>query len=1476
MGMRLKATIRQPHTTPGFRHVQITADATATAGDVARALVASGEVTAVGSGSEVTFRMAGSAPGSGRILAPTVTLLESGLRSGAILDLVSAPPTAPLVGSGGPIAVLKVVEGPHAGAEFPLAEGNYRIGRLEGDILLDKDPMVSGDHARLRVSDKVEIIDNRSANGVLVGGVQVNRVELRSGDQATLGSSVLEVTRLQNATEASSTSTDIMFNRSPLVLRRPAPRKVELPAIPTDPQQAKFPWLAMAAPLVMGAVTYLLTHNALSLVFVALSPIIMIGNWIDQRFRIKRQHVAGVAAFEAGLATAGSDLDDASVEDRADLEAMYPSTETCLRAAGQLTPLLWSRRPEHPEFLHVRLGTGDIPALTTIDRPRPGGIAEFVERARQLAHSSLELNDAPIAVDLRSVGGVGLCGPRPDVDDVARALATQLTVLHSPAEVVLACLTSTSGRARWAWLDWMPHTSSPHSPLGGPHLASDAGTGRVLLARLEELVDQRRTAVSRVADRGPVDGEETVEPPVLPSVVVIADDASVERARLVRIAERGPDVGVYVVWLGLTVAALPAACRAFVEVGPGHGSSVGLVRRGLVIGRIATESVDTAAADRLARQLAPVVDAGAPVADESDLPRTMSVVTLLGREMSDQPEAVLAHWRENRSLVNRAGPPQPLEGPSTLRALVGHAGSEEFVLDLRTHGPHALVGGTTGAGKSEFLQAWVLGIANAYSPDRVTFLFVDYKGGAAFAKCVELPHFVGLVTDLNTHLVRRALKSLRAELRHREHLLNEKGAKDLIELEKTGDPDCPPSLIIVVDEFAALVSEVPEFVDGVVDVAARGRSLGLHLILATQRPAGVIKDNLRANTNLRVALRMADEHDSTDVLGTAMAAHFDPSIPGRGAAKTGPGRITQFQSGFPGARTPHVATAPPIHVSELDFGVGQVWKMAERPNTSEAIGKDIERVVATIAEAARRGRVREPRRPWLDPISAVYDIAALNQRADTAIVLGVMDNPDEQDHVIRHFHPDTDGNLLYVGSSGSGKSTALRSLAIAASITPDSGPVQIYALDFAGGGLAALESLPSVGAIINGDDEERVGRLLRMLAAEAERRAEQFSSLRASTLSDFRTLAGRPAEPRLLVLLDGFGTFREEYEATPARSQHYNMFVRLLGEGRALGIHVAMSADRPMAVPNSVLAAFPRKLCLRQATDDNYLTMGVPKDVLTLQSPPGRCMEVGNPQELQLAILGDDIHVASQAKKVEELGAVLRARGGPLPEPIRSLPTLIPASAMPTDVRGLPVLGVRDVDLAPMGFDPRGIVIVAGLAQSGRTSAVRWLAESIRRRYPATPLVHLAPRRSPLSALDIWQNSAVGGDASEELVGVLKDLASNPAADDNPLMAIFVEGLPEFVGTKVESAMTELVKLCRRNGHLMVVDGETTGWGSSWAMLTEARNARTGILLQPDSGDGDNVVRTSLPRCKRADFPVGRGYWVTAGRATRVQLPLVD
>ena len=589
-----------------------------------------------------------------------------------------------------------------------------------------------------------------------------------------------------------------------------------------------------------------------------------------------------------GLAELGERLEaEKRIEHRARV-AEIPSSAELVGSAAQLGPLLWTRRPEHWSFLSLRLGSAAMPSRNIVDDDQRGDLMfEFQERLDEVIEAHRMVDDVPIVVELGESGAIGVAGDRASAAGVLAAVLVQLTGLHSPAELVLAAALTPEWSAELDWLKWLPHTSSPHSPLSGNHLAATEPAVAVLMDDLEGLIVERERVATRARDaaRGALAAErsalqaganvgtattvaEGYAAPVPAVVVLIADHAMRDRSRLVDLSERGADVGVFPVWIAADGARLPAVCRAFADLGATAGTDDDRVRIGLVrLGEeIASPTLDRVSRDEAvgyARSLSRVVDANVPVDDVSDIPTNVSLVNLIDPELLARPEAVAERWWANESIIDRSRPTATTRRRAgRLRATIGQGTHGVMHLDLRAQGPHALVGGTTGSGKSEFLQAWVLGMAAEYGPDRVTFLFVDYKGGSAFAECIKLPHAVGLVTDLTPHLVRRALTSLRAELHHREDLLHRKGAKDLLELEKRGDPDTPPALVLIIDEFAALVGEVPEFVDGVVDIAQRGRSLGIHLIMATQRPAGVIRDNLRANTNLRIALRMADESDS--------------------------------------------------------------------------------------------------------------------------------------------------------------------------------------------------------------------------------------------------------------------------------------------------------------------------------------------------------------------------------------------------------------------------------------------------------------------------------------------------------------------------------------------------------------------------------------------------------------------------------------
>ncbi|QNO38141.1 FHA domain-containing protein [Protaetiibacter sp. SSC-01] len=1494
--MKLKLTLQRQSGPEA--DIVVTADAGATVADVAAGIRARDPYLAkLGVAADAPVTLAVTDPGApaARVLDSDFALAEAPVASGASIAIVpegtSAPTPPPAIA-----AKLVVVEGPDAGTEFPVVPGTSYLGRdaTMADLILS-DPLVSKRHARVDVfSGAIRLVDLNSANGLEVDGGLVTRVDLEDGDTVRVGDSVL---RAAIAAPAAATETrpvgPIAFNRSPRVETRYPGQEYATPAPPSEQDAQPFPWLALVAPLLVGVVgIFFMRREPAMLLLVLTSPLLMFGTWFGTRQARKRKRKLDIERFNARAERLEATLAEERERERAIRRAESPTTAEVYQQAVELGPLLWTRRPEHWQFLSVNLGIGTMASRNVITTTKEDeGLPEYVERAAKIKHDFRDVSDVPVTENLYFSGALGIAGPQPLAADAARGVLVQLTGLHSPAELVVAAVVSNAWTNEFEWLKWLPHTASPHSPLEAVHLANSQATGGALLSAIEELIDSRTKEQelrgakmlensALVAGASAGDGAEEVAPPpaATPAVVLlISDDAPVDRARLVQVAERAADAGVYPVWVSATQQQLPAVARTYLSV-DSEGARVGLVRLGDEITDVRHESVTREQALWFAKRLAPVTDAGALVEDSSDLPRSIMMLSLVGPSLATSPSAAIGRWRENDSIHDRSGGPLVRRRPGKLRAIVGSAGVDAMHLDLRTQGPHALVGGTTGSGKSEFLQAWVLGMAAEYSPDRVTFLFVDYKGGSAFADCVHLPHCVGLVTDLSPHLVRRALTSLRAELHYREHLFNRKKAKDLLDLEKRGDPDAPPALVLVIDEFAALAGEVPEFVDGVVDIAQRGRSLGIHLIMATQRPAGVIKDNLRANTNLRIALRMADESDSMDVVGDKIAGTFDPSIPGRGIAKTGPGRLTPFQSAYAGGWTSDTPAPPSVDVAELRFGAEHQWEL---PGRDEQLASETQadpgptdqaRLVANLVKAAAEARIPAPRRPWLDELAPVFDLTRLHQRTDAELVLGVVDLPQLQKQQEVVFRPDVDGHIAYYGASGAGKTVALRTLAAAAGITPRGGPVDVYGLDFATGGLRMLEALPHVGSIVSGDDPERVVRLLRMLRDELERRSAEYTAVDAGTIGDYRRIAGKPDERRILLLVDNFPSFKNEFEIGASRAPWYGVFQQLLAEGRGLGMHVAITADRPGSVPTGVASAFQRRIALRLADEAGYMLLDAPADILSATSPPGRAVIDG--AEAQLAIVGGQAGVAEQAKALAALGEAIRRTGRGEAAEVGTLGTEIPAATLSADVDGKPVLGISDDTLQPIGFEAGGVFVLGGPPASGRTNALRWLVASVERAHPKVTRYYFGSPRSAIGQQPGWEGKAL---TVEDAASLAKEVAATVAetgAEEKILVVI--EQIGDFLSTSADSAMVEMIKAVKRSDHLLIAENESGGWGSSWPLLQEVKSARTGFLLQPESMEGDTILKTSLPRVSRGDFPPGRGFFIARGKAVRVQLPLTE
>jgi S-DNA-T family DNA segregation ATPase FtsK/SpoIIIE len=415
-----------------------------------------------------------------------------------------------------------------------------------------------------------------------------------------------------------------------------------------------------------------------------------------------------------------------------------------------------------------------------------------------------------------------------------------------------------------------------------------------------------------------------------------------------------------------------------------------------------------------------------------------------------------------------------------------------------------------------------------------------------------------------------------------------------------------------------------------------------------------------------------------------------------------------------------------------------------------------------------------------------------------------------------------------------------------------------------------LEQLPHVGAIVDGDDHERLSRLLRRLRETIDERAARYAAVGAGSLTDYRRLADAPQEPRILLLLDGISAFRSAYEVGD-RSRWFEMLLQLAADGRAVGVHVAVTADRPASVPSALASSLQRRLVLRMADEMEYGLLGLPTDVLSPTSPPGRGLI--DDLEVQVAVHGGTTDFLAQAEAMEQLAEAMRRAGVTQAPPIARLPGEIRIDQLPATVEELPTLGMESEELEAIGFEPRGSFVVAGPPGSGRTTALIGIEQALRRWNAELRAIYFGNPRSPLASLDVWDRSALTAEVAAELAAELLAEGDHLANGGRPL-TIFVEGVQDWVNGPADMVLQDLLKRVVDHGGFLVGEGETSSLGGSYPLQQIVKSYRTGIVLQPDQVDGTSLFKTNFPRSSRADFPLGRGFYVSKGRARLVQLPL--
>ncbi|MYW16811.1 type VII secretion protein EccCa [Streptomyces sp. SID2955] len=1194
---------------------------------------------------------------------------------------------------------------------------------------------------------------------------------------------------------------------------------------------------------------------------------------------------------------------------------LHPSPEQlwALVAEGSR---VWERRPGDEDFAHVRVGLGPQPLATPLVAPETGPVEQLeplTAGAMQrflAAHGTV--GDLPMAVSLRAFYHVTVSGDPQSVRASARALVGSLASLHSPQDLIIAVAAGREALPQWDWAKWLPHVQAPGAVDG-------AGSRRLIGTdprELEDLLTARLSGRPRFhPGAAPLMDE--------PHLVLVLDDVSLLPDSVLANPEGLQGVTVLEVVPGeLTTAAgdLSVVVQpGLLRLESGHGE----VYEGTPDG-LSYES-----AEALSRQLAPLRMASGGDDDEPLL-ANLEFTDLLG--LGDAASVDTKRTWRPRALAERLRVPIGL----------GEDG-RPVMLDLKEAaqegmGPHGLCVGATGSGKSELLRTLVLGLAVTHSSETLNFVLADFKGGATFAGMAQMPHVAAVITNLadDLTLVDRMGDSIRGELNRRQEMLRDAGnyanIHDYEKARAAGAPLQPiPSLVLVIDEFSELLTAKPDFIEMFVQIGRIGRSLGVHLLLASQRLEEGRLRGLETYLSYRIGLRTFSAAESRAALGVPDAYEL-PNVPGSGFLKFGTDEMVRFKAAYvsgvyrvgsqraalPGGQLPvdrrpvlFTATEVPVQYSAIPQ-----QRAASRPEVDEALADTVLDVIVRRLEA--QGPAAH--QVWLPPLESppsldalLPGLAAVQGRGLTqpnyegagrlVVPAGLVDKPYEQrrDRLMLDFSGAA-GHMQVIGGPQSGKSTFLRTLICSFALTHTPHEVQVYGLDFGGGGMAAVEGLPHVGGIASRLDPERVRRTVSEVYGVLTHREEYFRAAGIASIADFRARRARGGisvtdQPwgDVFLLIDGWGNFRTDYEALePA-------VLDIAARGLGYGIHLVLTASRSMEVRANLKDHLMNRLELRlgdvmDSEIDRKVAVNVPAGV------PGRGL---SPQKLHFmaavpridGLTSDTDLAEATAALTTEVGRHWQAPGAPK---VRLLPRQLEAVELPPGdrfrERGV-AFALDEENLEPvfLDFEQDPFFLVFGESESGKSNLLRLLIKQLTLRYGGdeakffvvdnrrslldmTPASHLAEYIPMSSQMD--HHMAALADLMQRRTPTA-DVTAQQLRDRSwwrgPQVFVVIDDY-DLVSTSSGnplSGLTEMLPFARDVGVRFIIARSSAGAGrASYEPFMQRMKelGAQGLIMAGDPAEGD-VLGGVRPR----PMPAGRGVFVSRKRGKPlVQTGLVD
>ncbi len=1081
------------------------------------------------------------------------------------------------------------------------------IGRgEENQIVVDHGAGLSRVHAMIRKDGRKWEIQNKSVNGLYVNGKFIRKEkELNYGDVMEIpgirmiflgeylaaeyaGKSAeqeVEIPETSENTAYLTVASEGLFRRSPRCMEHMEAEEIclEAPPVLEDNEGTSvfmmigslcnmmLPMLIMNLFVIYGMKKekeHIGIYVYSGLVMILVSALATI-SWAfiaknhEKRHNKKKKELE-MSLFQKHLNRKNQILHDRYEKTKKILNSRYLDMETYLSAPQNITTL-WSRNPSHEDFLKCRMGIGNMPFQIKINIPEESMKYEesglWMQMKKMKDHYQI-LYQVPMLLDLKKYSQIGIVGWSEASRNILQNLAGQIAWNHCYTEVKMGFIYNkeqNTHEREWDFCKWLPHVWDGSQKIR--LIAEDKETARKVCYQLYQTFKEREERNLT----GCLD-QDTLLPHY---VLFIAEPEYLEGELFSKyLLHHENKYGLTVVWTATHRDRLPNLCRLILENTETFAGWYPVDRRNQEQVCVHFDRVSGHLTEKLARKLSAF--RVAEFEENKNIPEKIDFLGMYHVEELSKLD-IEERWKKNM-IYESAG------------VIIGEkAGGIPCYLDIheRYHGPHGLIAGTTGSGKSEVLQTYILSLAVNFSPEDVNFLLIDYKGGGMSGLFAGLPHVCGQISNLSESQVNRAMVSVKSENKRRQILFRKHRINHINDYTKRfhrGEEQVPlPHLFIIVDEFAELKKEKPEFMDELISVAQVGRSLGVHLILATQKPGGVVDDKIWSNSRFRICLRVQEKQDSQEMLHNMDACNILQV--GRGYLQVGNNEIyEQFQSGWSGAEFfKEKRFDETVQLLNIN-GEADKEGILDQKKTEGKRQTQLEAVKSYIYHLSQKGKYAKARTLWMEPLPRQLCLSDLKkdsgeEKGRCFAYIGRFDDPEQQSQPAFCIHLLESGHIAVQGRSASGKSVLLQTMIF--SLLEENRPeeVQLYLLDFDENQLSVFSPMPHVGEVICGEETEKIRRLFFFLEEELKKRKKKFGG---GNLEQYRN-AYQEELPMIVVVIDSFTTFCERTE-----QQYEKELFALLREGEKAGILLVVAAES-FLVPGAggrMGDFFQTKICL--------------------------------------------------------------------------------------------------------------------------------------------------------------------------------------------------------------------------------------------------------------------------------------------------------